>query len=115
MKTQIETISINGIDYVRADQVPAAPPQKPERPLTVGNAVFIRTVTHHYTGRVAEVTAEDVILTDAAWIADDGRFNAALVNGAFNEIEPFPGPVQIGRGAIIDATLWTHPLPRAVK
>ncbi len=110
---QPNTIKIDDTEYVRADQ--AVPPQKPERPLTVGNAVFIRTVTLYYTGRVAEVTPESVVLTDAAWIADTGRFSTALATGALGEVEPFPGAVEIGRGAIVDATHWKHALPRAVK
>ena len=114
MNTQ-KTIKINNVDFVRADSVPAAPPQKPERPLTVGNAVFLRTVTLYYTGRVAEVTEQSVVLTDAAWVADTGRFSEALSSGILGEVEPFPGPVEIGRGAIVDVTLWAHTLPRAVK
>lgn len=109
------TIRIDEIDYIRADQAPPLPPQKSERPLTVGNAVFIRTVTHYYTGRIAELTEQSVVLTDAAWIADTGRFGAALVSGTLGEIEPFPAAVEIGRGAIVDVTTWMHPLPRTVK
>lgn len=114
MNQTIEKISVNGVEYVRADQV-SIPPQKAESPLTVGNAVFVRCVTHYYTGRVAEVTAEHVILTDAAWIADTGRFSAALTSSTLGEVEPYPDPVSIARGAIVDATLWRHALPRAVK
>lgn len=111
----IEKISVNGVEYVRADQVQSAPPQKPESPFTVGNAVLVRCVTHYYTGRVVEVTAEHVILTDAAWIADTGRFAASLTSGTLDEVEPYPDPVSIARGAIVDATLWRHALPRTVK
>ena len=109
------TIRIDDLEYVRADSVPAAPPQKPERPLTVGNAVFLRTVTHYYTGRIAELTEQSVVLTEAAWIADTGRFGAALASGTLDEVEPFPGAVEIGRGAIVDVTMWVHALPRTVK
>ena len=108
-------VKIDEIEYVRADSVPAAPPQKPERPLTVGNAVLLRTVTHYYTGRVALLDERTVVLTDAAWIADTGRWNRALTTGTFGEVEPFCDPVEIERGAIVDSTLWRHTLPRAVK
>jgi len=110
---QPNTIKIDDIEYIRADQ--AVPPQKPARPLTVGNAVFVRTVTLYYTGRVAEITPESVVLTDAAWIADTGRFSEALRTGTLGEVEPFSLPVEIGRGAIVDVTTWPHALPREVK
>lgn len=88
-----------------------------KKPLTVGNAVLIRTVTHYYTGKVEEIGEQEVLLSKAAWIADTGRFNKALVEGpsALNEVEPFPGLVQIGRGAIVDVAEWPHDLPAGVK
>jgi hypothetical protein len=81
----------------------------------VGHAYFIRTVTLYYTGRIKAVTASDLVLEDAAWIADCGRYSVALATGALNEIEPIPGTVIVGRGAIVDAVPWTHALPKTVK
>lgn len=73
-------------------------------PYTIGSPYFIRTVTHHHTGRLVQVTEHELVLEDAAWIADDGRFSDALKSGNFGEVEPFPdGPVIIGRGSVIDA------------
>ena len=55
-------------------------------------------------GRLLRVTPTELVLEDAAWIADTGRFSDALKAASFNEVEPFPdGEVIIGRGAIIDA------------
>lgn len=84
-------------------------------PYQVGKNYFIRTVTHHYTGKLIKVTAKELLLEDAAWIADDGRFMNALKDGILNEIEPYQDDVVIGRGAILDATLWRHPLPMIQK
>lgn len=84
-------------------------------PLSVGKAVFIRTVTHYFTGRVALVKASEIVLTDAAWIADTGRFHNALKDGSLNEVEPFVGPVSLNRHAVIDVTEWKHPLPKIQK
>lgn len=85
-------------------------------PYKIGQAYHIRTVTHHYTGRLAEVYEYELVIDEAAWIADDGRFEAALRTGVLEEIEPFPGGrAIIGRGALIDASEWMHDLPRAVK
>lgn len=70
----------------------------------IGKAYLIRTVTMIQTGRLVKVTDKELVLEDAAWIADTGRFSDALVSLNFNEVEPFPdGLVIVGRGAIIDA------------
>lgn len=84
-------------------------------PLRVGNAVYIRTVTMHHTGLIEAITAEEVVLSSAAWIADSGRFHTALTTGRLSEVEPFPEPVSIGRGSIVDVTTWAHPLPMVLK
>ena len=70
----------------------------------IGDIYLIRTVTMIDTGRLVGVTAQELILEDAAWIADTGRFADAVKSAQFNEVEPFPdGKVIIGRGSIIDA------------
>lgn len=75
-----------------------------ESPFEIGAAYLIRTVTMIDTGRVVRVTPTEIVLEEAAWIADTGRFSDALKKLSFKEIEPFPdGEVIIGRGAIIDA------------
>lgn len=87
---------------------------KSESPYQVGQAYLIRTVTLYYTGRVKRVTPKEIILEDAAWIADTGRFSDALNTGILNEIEPM-GEVIIGRGAVVDAAKWNHCLPKEKK
>lgn len=84
-------------------------------PLSVGKAVMVRLVTHYYTGRVVKLTASEIVLADAAWIADTGRWADALSKGTLSEVEPFPGLVTLNRGALVDATEWKHPLPRVQK
>jgi hypothetical protein len=86
-----------------------------KNPIRVGNAVLIRAVTLYYTGRIVEITKDEIVLSDAAWIADTGRFENALRTGIVNECEPFVDPVAVGRGAIVDVTHWKRALPRAVK
>ena len=83
--------------------------------LEIGEKYIIRTVTYHYTGRLAEVTDSDIVLDDAAWIADSGRWAEALETGELSEVEPFPGSVIIARGAIVDASRWSQDLPRTTK
>jgi hypothetical protein len=83
-------------------------------PYQIGQAYLIRTVTMYYTGRIVRITPKELVLEDAAWIADTGRFSDALKTGVLNEIEPM-GEIIIGRGAVIDAAKWTHPLPLEKK
>lgn len=86
-------------------------------PYKIGANYMVRTVTMINTGRLVQVTNQELVLEDAAWIADTGRFATTLKDGNFNEIEPFPdGRVIVGRGAVIDACELTgFPLPRAQK
>ena len=74
-------------------------------PWNVGKNYFIRTVTHHLTGTLVQVTEQELVLVDAAWIAEDGRFADAVATCNFSEVEPFPQGkrVIVGRGSLIDA------------
>lgn len=87
--------------------------------LKVGKSYIVRTVTSHqtrlYTGKLKVVTDSDIVLADAAWIADSGRWADALSKGTLKEVEPYPGEVIISRAAIVDASEWKHPLPREQK
>lgn len=78
----------------------------------LGEAVFVRTVTHHYTGRLVAVDETFMQLDAAAWIADDGRFADALADGALNEVEPYPGSCLVAVSAVLDVSPWLHELPR---
>jgi hypothetical protein len=80
-----------------------------------GENVFVRTVTHYYTGKLVTISEGFLQLDDAAWIADTGRFSEALKNGKLNEVEPYPGTCFVSAGAIVDLCHWTHELPRSVK
>jgi hypothetical protein len=84
-------------------------------PYQIGENYFIRTVTFFYTGKLIRVTSKEIVLENAAWIADTGRFMDAIKTGKLNEVEPFQDDVIIGRGAIVDATVWKHALPREQK
>ena len=76
-----------------------------EHPYIVGKNYLIRTVTMADTGRLVAVYPTELVLEDAAWVADTGRFADNLVSCVFNEVEPFPAGRQviIGRGAVVDA------------
>lgn len=84
-------------------------------PYKVGENYLIRTVTMIQVGRLESVGDKELVLSSAAWIADTGRFYDALKTGKLNEVEPFLDEVIIGRGSIVDATIWTHKLPKEQK
>ena len=70
----------------------------------IGANYLIRTATMIDAGKLVAVTEHELVLEDASWIADTGRFGKALEKGTFNEIEMFPaGQVIVGRGSLIDA------------
>ena len=78
---------------------------------------MIRTVTHINIGTLVGYNDKELVLLNASWIADTGRFEQAVKDGQLSEVEPFPDNelVIVGRGALIDAVRWLHPLPREQK
>ena len=85
-------------------------------PYQIGEKYFIRTVTYFFTGYLEAVFEHELVINNAAWIADTGRFSQMLENGEMSEVEPYPnGPVVIGRGAIIDASVIDFDVPRLQK
>ena len=83
----------------------------------VGKNYFIRTVTMIQVGQLKKVTDKEIVLIKAAWVADTGRLSDASIKNDFDEVEMFPqdNDVIIGRGAIIDATLYQRDLPTETK
>lgn len=111
----MKEITVDGVVYVQKSK--PCDDANPYRPWVIGANYFIRTVTYHYTGKLVAVYPTELVLIDAAWIADDGRFMQAVKSGTFNEVEPFPdgANVIVGRGSIIDAVEIPFVLPRVQK
>ena len=89
-------------------------------PVQIGKQVFIRTVTMYHTGVIVAIKEGPfprIVLDQACWIADAGRFHDALSKGpdVFNEVEPFVGTVAVSTNSIVDVTEWKHPLPYKQK
>jgi hypothetical protein len=92
-----------------------------ESPYEVGKAYVFRCVTYHYVGRVKQVFLREIVLENAAWIAETGgrecRWADFLEKGMApsSEIEPYPeatgGMVILPLGGIVDASPWVHELP----
>ena len=80
-------------------------PQQEDCPFEIGENYLIRTVTFTLTGKVKSKTNQFLVLSDADWIADTGRFSEALENSdKFNEVEPFKHDCIVSKGSIVDAT-----------
>ena len=84
-------------------------------PFEVGEKYFFRTVTYFATGKVKRITGNFLELEDAAWVADTGRFQEAIMNGVLDEVEPVEVPMFLNMASITDAFIWKHKLPREQK
>lgn len=115
MKKSIEEMTVGEVLGVARLFKSAAPKAPRACPFKVGNAYLIRTVTNYWTGRVAEVVGGFLVLSDAAWIADTGRYSEATDEAHLKEVEPCNEPVFVALGSVIDARLWSAALPRKVK
>lgn len=76
-----------------------------------GEKVFIRTVTTYYVGVIVDMNERCISLRHASWVADTGRFSAAIAAGSLKETEPYPGGVIVMRQSIVDCCIWEHALP----
>lgn len=117
MKTKLDDMTLGELREIAALFNKSVPAASSDSPWEVGENYFIRTVTHHFTGKLVEVHAGELVLEQAAWIADDGRFADAVSKGAFNEVEPFPpeARVIVNRGSLVDALKITFKLPCSQK
>ena len=109
------TIKIDEVEYVRKGTSPSgtlAACNGIEE--LVGRSFFFRTVTHHLTGRITKVWGNFLVLENAAWIADSGRFTQAIRDGVLSEVEPV-GDAIINLSTVTDMFPWIHPLPTVQK
>lgn len=87
---------------------------KKELPFELNKSYFIRTVTYHVVGRVEKIHGDFLVLKNASWVADSGRFSVAIEKGKLSEVE-YVGFAIINVNAITDAYPWTHDLPTKTK
>jgi hypothetical protein len=85
-------------------------------PFQIGQCYLIQLVTTYWSGRVIAGDDKWLLLEDAAWVAETGRYTQALASGSFSEVEIVPSGVAkiIARHAICDATPIAT-LPREQK
>ena len=100
-------------EALRQQLAPESPAASSADPM-VGGKWFIRTVTYHLVGRVVRRAGVFLVLKDASWVADSGRFMQAIKDGTLSEVEPV-GDAIVNLSAITDAFPWIHALPTAQK
>ncbi len=81
-----------------------------EIPLEVGKSYFVRTATMANLGRLKKIVGKFLVLENAVWIADTGRFHDFLRDGKCNEYEGFINDCIVPIDSIIDVTEWQHKL-----
>ena len=118
-KSNCDVVNINGVNYIKkasdVSKVNIDWSNHPSGvPFSVGCKYFFRTVTYHMVGRVDAVVGNFLVLSDASWIADSGRFMQAIKKGVLDEVEPV-GDAYINLDAVVDAFPWCHSLPDIQK
>ena len=108
MSNKIDSLTIGEAREIAAlfNALPCAsvPAASADQPYEIGKYYLIRTVTMIDTGKIVSVSDKEIVIENAAWIADTGRFADAVKAVDFNEVEPFPsGKVIVNRSSVIDA------------
>ena len=83
-------------------------------PFIIGKPYFIRTVTYHMLGKIEKISGNFLILSEASWIADSGRFSTAILKGELSEAE-YVDDAIISMTAIVDAFPWSSKMPKETK
>jgi hypothetical protein len=92
-----------------------AEPNINEEVFAKGEKLLIATVTRYWTGRVVGTRGKFLLIDDAAWIPDTGRFSDAVRIGELSEVEPVEGVVRLNMDSFVDVVTWAHALPRERK
>lgn len=117
-KIKVDELVIEGVTYVPKNSLKSSKVIEldgTESVWEIGLNYLIRTVTMIQLGTLVKVTDKELVLSNACWVADTGRFTQALEKGTLNEVEMFQRNVIVSRGGIIDATEWLTNLPKTQK
>lgn len=94
----METITVNNEIYVKQRSLDR------KSFLEIGKIYAFRTVTMIYTGRLENVSDQEFLVSEAAWIPETERYMDFADTGAHKEAEPYKRPIIINRGSLLDAT-----------
>lgn len=90
-----------------------------ELPFKIGTAYLFRTIGYHWLGRVKAQCGKFLVLDEATWVADTGRYNEAvqgrIAELSSSELEPACRDVILNTDHITDATEYPFQIPRGVK
>ncbi len=117
----MKTINIDGKKFVSESDYNTLKSSKIKRidgnsiPFVIGGKYLFRTVTYFATGEVERIEGKFIVLKNAAWIADTGRFREAIMKGTLNEVEPVEVSMYLNSDTITDAFDWIHELPNEQK
>ncbi len=113
---KLTVAEVKQLAAMAANFLGGAPSEASGSAYKVGEMRMFRTVTYIITGRIVSIHKDGIIVTDAAWIADTGRYANAILSGEFNEVEPYPDGMHVivNHAAMIDAPLLAK-LPRVQK
>jgi len=109
----MQKMVINGEEWIKANDVNQLEVKVDETQdatfLQIGKVYLIRTVTMIYTGVLKAQSKTELLLKDAAWIAETERWSQTCKDEVFKEVEPYFRDVIIYKGAILDITEITKP------
>jgi hypothetical protein len=70
--------------------------------LEIGKMYMIRTITMIYTGKVKDIRGKEILLENAAWIAETERWADCVREGKFKEVEPYCRDTVINLDSFLD-------------
>jgi len=108
----METITVNGIDYISKESlsnVVGDCKEGKDFSKLIGDCYFFRTVTYHMVGKVVGIFNNFLVLDQASWVADSGSFMEFIKNGIVSEVEPV-GLCYVNLDSVVDFFKWNHDL-----
>lgn len=115
--SKLDDMTIGGVLELARMFGGCASPSDAGSEFKTGQRYLVRTVTHTTIGQLVRRTATGLVFDTASWVADTGRFGAALAHGParLSEVEYRGDGVIVAIGAIVDADVWRHELPTETK
>ena len=85
--------------------------QPVDHPFVIGKAYLFRTVTMHLIGMVSGQSGKFLVLKEAVWVSESGRFMNFLAGDlAGSELEPV-GVAYLNIDSLVDAFPWANSIP----
>lgn len=109
----METITINNEEYVKKSSLVDGGKKgdKAHSFLKCGEIYSFRTVTMIYVARLVEISEQEFLVEECAWIPETERWSDYLKKGIVKESEPYHSQVILNRGSMLDITLF----PKLIK